>query len=62
MKPTSVASRLVTDLDSSLTKVKLDQDSMYDALLNLATNGIDAIADRHYCRLLIPHRTNPRTE
>jgi two-component system, NtrC family, sensor kinase len=45
--------RVISELDPSLTEVKLDQDSMYDALLNLATNGIDAIPEGRDGRLII---------
>ena len=45
--------QIITHLDPSLTEVKLDQDSMYDALLNLATNGIDAIPADRTGRLVI---------
>jgi signal transduction histidine kinase len=45
--------QIITDLDPSLTQVKLDQDSLYDALLNLATNGIDAVPEDRAGRLLI---------
>jgi len=44
---------LVTELDPSLTLAMLEPDSMYDALLNLVTNGIDAIPSDRRGRLVI---------
>jgi signal transduction histidine kinase len=45
--------RIKVELDHDLDRIKLEPDSMYDALLNLVTNGIDAITEKSDGQLVI---------
>ncbi|MCX7591800.1 MAG: ATP-binding protein [Kiritimatiellae bacterium] len=50
---------IMTELDANLGCVRLDRSAMYDVLLNLITNGIDAIPEGRSGRVIIRTKLLP---